>query len=318
MEISAILGDLMMRDLLLCVGVATLTFVLGCGRPAGLAEIEALLAEHRVVQMAPGDAIRTGVPKIIQVNRSWSDSPQIRDKNGDGNPSYSFVSQVHMSVESVGDWQTVTETIRHSLESSEVSAEQLFRHRDDRVRFAAYYMLGQNSPISEHLPNSSSQIAAELARIASGQDLYEVAQAIDLLQNFDVYHGDAFAGAIHHPCSQIRLAALFYLACAELTDDKKKDAMPHLVTCLGDRDTVVREAAYGEVRQVLRDWQQVAESGGELPDGVAAMIETAPQGLRGPSWYSAVSGPITTSLAENQVKWNEWLVSHGLTVASRR
>ncbi len=303
-----------MMRLLICVCVAALAFALGCSRPAGLPEIEALLAEHRVVQMAPGDACRIGVPKIIQVNRYWHDAPQILDEDGDGNVAYSFVSQVGMSVESVGDWETVTELICKSLESSEVTAEQLFRHRDDRVRYATYYALGQRSPISEHFPNSSPQIVAELARIASEEDVYEADEAIDILWQSRIYSEGAFTGAINHPCAQIRLAALLYLHLhrAKLTDDEKKNALPHLVDCLADRDGVVRVSAYGKINNLLRDWLQAAESGGQLPDGMAAMIETIPHGPVGGSWYADVSRPIIRSLHEDQVEWNEWLASHGL------
>lgn len=298
----------------LCVIVAI--FVLGCIRWAtstsGLPAIEALLAEHRVVQMAPGDPIRTGRPKIIQIYRHWSDETRKRDENEDGRPRYSFVSQVGMSVHSVGDWKAVTELISSSLESSETTAEQLFRHRDDRIRFATYYTLGQRSPIAEYFPNSSPQIVAELARIVSGGDVYEAALSIDLLNHSRVYSQEAFVAAIKHPCAQIRLAALTYLSGATLNDDERKKALTHLVARLDDRDTVVREAAYCGITDLVADWRRVADSGGKLPDGVAGLIETIPSSPENAIWYRDVSRPITELLHTNKSQWTAWLASHGL------
>jgi hypothetical protein len=285
---------------------------MGCSRPTGLPEIEALLAEHRVVDMASGDAVRIGDTKIIQVRRYWSDASQIRDEDGDGNPAYSFVSQLGMSVESVGNGHSVAELIRHSLEASDVSAEELFRHRDDRIRFATYYTLGQYSPFSEHFPNSSPLILEELARIASNQDVYEAAQAIDLLERSRIYSKDAFQGAVSHPCAQIRLAALFDVTTATLTDDEMKEVLPHLVTCLGDRDTVVRESAYSTISLFVTRWQRLVDSGGALPDDVAAIIKTVPSRPENATWYREVSTPFTESLQKSQVEWEQWLASHGL------
>jgi hypothetical protein len=289
-----------------------LTFALGCSRPTGLPEIEKVLADQRVVQMAPGDPCALGVPKVILVNRYWHDSPQILDKNGDGNLAYSFVSQVGMSVESVGDWQTVIELIHDRLESSDVTAEELFRHRDDRVRFATYFTLGQYSPISDHFPNSSDRIVAELAQIASSKNVYEAAEAIDLLSRSRIHSQNAFQGAVSHPCAQIRLAAILDVANGKLTDDEMKEVLPHLVTCLGDRDTVVRESAYSTISLFVTRWQRLVDSGGALPDDVAAMIKTVPSRSENANWYREVSMPFTESLQERQVEWDQWLASHGL------
>lgn len=287
---------------------AVLVFAVGCGRPAGLPEIENLLAEHRVIKMVPGAPVKIDVPKTIQVNQYWHDFAQTRDENEDGRLAYCFSPQVGMSVESVGNWKTITELIHDSLELSAVSAEELLRHRDDRVRFATYYALGQHRPISEHFPNSSPGIVKELARIAWGADVYEAAAAIELLDGDHVYCEAAFRGAVRHPCVQIRLAALGYLDVARLTDEQKKDVLPQLVVCLGDRDNVVRQCAYGRLNDLLRDWQQLARTDGELPENVAALLETIPYD----SAVGGVSRPIARVVYEDQSKWKKWLASHGL------
>lgn len=307
---SVVKGNCAMRSFV-CMFSAVLAFAVGCGRPAGLPEIENLLAEHRVIQMVPGDPVQIGVSKTIQVNQYWHDFPQTRDENGDGNLAYCFSPQVGMSVESIGNWKTITESIHDSLEFSAVSAEELLRHRDDRVRFATYYALGQYGPISDHFPNSSPEIVKELARIASGGDVYEAAAAIELLGEDDVYCEAAFSGAVRHPCAQIRLAALGYLDFAGLTDEQKKNVLPHLVACLGDRDSIVRQCAYGRLNRLLQD----SRTDGELPDDLAALIATIPHGLVGGAWYEDISRPIARILCEDQREWNKWLASHEVDVA---
>lgn len=142
--------------------------------------------------------------------------------------------------------------------------------------------------------------------------MYEAALSIDLLNHSRVYSQEAFVAAIKHPCAQIRLAALTYLSGATLNDDERKKALTHLVARLDDRDTVVREAAYCGITDLVADWRRVADSGGKLPDGVAGLIETIPSSPENAIWYRDVSRPITELLHTNKSQWTAWLASHGL------
>ena len=288
---------------------AALVIVIGCGRsvtpPGGSADIEAALSDYRVVQFSPGDATQTRGPKIIQVFQDWADTRQIRNEDAEGRVGYSYAPQITMSVNVAGDWKAVTELIRGALESSSVTPEELLRNPDDRVRLATYYALGQSEPIPDRFPNSSRQIIAELAQTASGKNVYEAAQALSLLGASGVFNMEAFVGAVEHPCTQIRLAALSYSGSATLTDEETTRLLPRLVECLADRDRVVREAAYSRVSIIIQQWRAFAQSGGKLPEDIRALIETVPRSPE--NWYRDLSRPTAKSLATNKAEWKAWL-----------